>query len=357
MEIKKVAAKVGNNSATKTQAKVSNDNKAASNNSAKNIEKSIHEAVKKEEPARKLMKPDSGFTRKYDGKDYDPGLRINLPDGKDYDPGIHYRPDPIYIEPNDPSSIFPQKPNDETMPNIKPFDFDELPQEEPVDEPTIKGTRTTTTTDEDGKTTTTTQDVDVSVEEYLDAAKAALNEEEADPNVKTEYDQDSIKDALWKTGDADGDGYINEDEYKTMIQDLLDIKDVSDLDELMKNSDLAKSLMEKDGSIDANGDGKLTRDEFNNSILNYILTEPDKLKTEANEEAEANEEVAANEAEAPAEVPDGTEVNDENEEVTDENTEEGANEETETTEENPLQPLLDFLKKLFEGADDIKLPF
>ena len=223
------------------------------------------------------------------------------------------------------NSIFDDnKPKAQTMPSTKLLDSDEkpkaqtmpsiqllTPEKEPDEidnffekllkqqQPKIKAKRTkveTVKTEEGEKTVTTVEDVEISVDEYKQMVKDKLEGKEPDPNVSYEFDEDSVSEAMWKTSDKDGNGYIDENEYKELLGSILDIDNIENIDDLIKNSDILNKLLNDDKDIDANGDGKFSRDEFNNSVLNHILAED---KAEAEAAAEGEEAAAAAEAETP----------------------------------------------------------
>lgn len=109
-------------------------------------------------------------------------------------------------------------------------------------------------------------------------AKAAIKGE-----TTTEYtNQESINNAMWSLGDSNGDGYIDKEEYDTVINSVILGKKENWATEFLANlqgmydsaefQTAKEQLLEADSDLDLNGDGKYTRDEFNNSIVNYLLT-------------------------------------------------------------------------------------
>ena len=118
-----------------------------------------------------------------------------------------------------------------------------------------------------------------SVDEYINDAREALYGRETSG---TEYtNQDEINQALWDAADTDGDGYLNKEEYENLASRFtepnwrnvaLNYMTSDRGARFWSDSEMLDKLLEADKDIDANGDGKINRDEFNNSFLNYILT-------------------------------------------------------------------------------------
>lgn len=87
---------------------------------------------------------------------------------------------------------------------------------------------------------------------------------------------------MWSLGDSNGDGYIDKEEYDTMINSVILGEKENWATKFLVNSQkmydsaefqtAKEQLLEADSDLDLNGDGKYTRDEFNNSIVNYLLT-------------------------------------------------------------------------------------
>lgn len=164
-----------------------------------------------------------------------------------------------------------------------------------------------------GKDEEVTREKDMTVSDYVKETSNALagNSNE----VKREYDQQSINDALWAAADQNQDGYVDNDEYNSLVAsvvtgDTSESSDSNPVKEFLTAPVLTGSLglsgtlihlssndsggqeqtltlsqvqsyetiVNADQNIDTNGDGKLNRDEFDQSAVNYILTEPDRLE-------------------------------------------------------------------------------
>lgn len=126
----------------------------------------------------------------------------------------------------------------------------------------------------------------------------------AKPEI-TSIDQQSIKEAMWQTADNDKNGQVDNEEYFNLYSNLVTSKDVNKnlnkygftsvgftgiaaiAEEFLPETKYTKEeyeamnkLFELDKDIDVNKDGTLDRSEFDNAIINYILTEPDRLNPE-----------------------------------------------------------------------------
>ena len=96
-----------------------------------------------------------------------------------------------------------------------------------------------------------------------------------------EFDQDSINATMWAAGDANNDGYIDEEEYKNLYYfATTGVVNVPLFGKTLtqEQAEALNSLYEADKGIDGNGDSVLSRDEFNNAAVNYILTDPERIK-------------------------------------------------------------------------------
>ena len=154
-----------------------------------------------------------------------------------------------------------------------------------------------------------TRQKEMPVEEFFKETSKAIAGE-SDDSANRVYDQESINNALWNYADANGDGYIDEEEYSNLNYSIVtgQTNDTSSLAEklgigaigaglfgipgavlsmklfsgenegmTLEQAEAYMGLVEADkaNNIDANGDGKLTRDEFDNAACNQILTQED----------------------------------------------------------------------------------
>ena len=164
-----------------------------------------------------------------------------------------------------------------------------------------------------GKTKITTEG-EVTDDRYLEECSKKLREGKkssifyAPENIKdavknqneeiTFTNQDDINEAMWKLADKDGDGYVDKDEYEALVKTTIlgrkesfarDTKaTLSGVEETEAYKEAYEEILKADEELDANGDGVYSRDEFNNSMLNHILT-----GSEAEEAEEENKEYEA----------------------------------------------------------------
>ena len=99
--------------------------------------------------------------------------------------------------------------------------------------------------------------------------------------------QSDINNAMWKYSDQDENGYIDMDEYNRVLNSIIQgekdspINSAEDiLSGIINNNNeeynqIKNYLIEQDKGIDTNKDNQYSRDEFNNSVVNHILTDKD----------------------------------------------------------------------------------
>ena len=111
-----------------------------------------------------------------------------------------------------------------------------------------------------------------------------------DIESEVEYDQESINDAMWAEADKNNDGYLDDNEYETLYKSAAAggnshainpyaaalVQEPPSVDTEEEFEALQK-LYDADKGLDADGDDRISRDEFENAAINYILTDPDRL--------------------------------------------------------------------------------
>ena len=142
-----------------------------------------------------------------------------------------------------------------------------------------------------------------SAEDYLaNQRENGLNPSKPDGSETRNYnDQESINEALFEYADTDGDGKINEKEYKTFL--MKSVSDgtigketytpmsgitqtgmnslnesnliIADYESLVRVADMYSALLDADSGIDENNDGVLTKEEFSTSVALKLMTEPE----------------------------------------------------------------------------------
>jgi len=99
------------------------------------------------------------------------------------------------------------------------------------------------------------------------------------PNkTRTYTSQEEINEAMWLLGDHNKDEIINNEEYLNLLNQVVSGEKTTFWGEIFgreyKTEDLEgiKFLQNLDKEIDINKDGLLTKEEFSDSYVNYILT-------------------------------------------------------------------------------------